>query len=136
MGVAVIPAIDPKVADIFDGYDADIKAGLLRLRRLIFEMAADTPKVGHVAEVLRWGQPSYITPVTKSGSTIRLGVPKTGGFALYTHCQTTLISDFAATFPAWDQIDGNRAVLFKTVDDIDPHRHGLLIKAALTYHLK
>lgn len=132
----MIPAMDPKVADVFDTYDDTAKAGLLQLRRLVFNVAADLPKVGHVAEVLRWGQPSYITPVTKSGSTIRLGVPKAGGFALYAHCQTTLISDFAATFPAWDKIEGNRAVLFKDTNDIDPHRHGLLIKAALTYHLR
>lgn len=131
----MIPAMDPKVADVFARFGPAAKPGLLRLRRLVFEVADDLPKVGHVAEVLRWGQPSYITPVTKSGSTIRLGVPKAGGFALYTHCQTTLISDFAATFPAWDKIEGNRAVLFKSVDDIEPHRHGLLIEAALTYHL-
>lgn len=132
----MIPAMDPKVADVFDGFDARAVKGLKKLRRLIFEVAAETDGVGHVAEVLRWGQPSYITPVTKSGSTIRLAVPKDGGFALYAHCQTSIIKDFAATFPGFDRIEGNRAVLFKTEDDIDPDRHGLLIKAALTYHLK
>lgn len=132
----MIPAMDPKVADVFAGFDDGAKQGLTLLRRLIFEVAEDTKGVGHVAEVLRWGQPSYVTPVTKSGSTIRLGVPKTGGFAIFTHCQTTIMSDFAATFPGWDRFDGNRAVLFEDAKDIDTHRHGLLIKAALTYHLK
>jgi len=51
----MIPAMDPKVADVFDTFADDAKAGLLRLRRLVFEIAADLPKVGHVAEVLRWG---------------------------------------------------------------------------------
>ena len=132
----MIPAMDPKVADVFAGFDAEATKGLTQLRRLRFQVAADTEGVGHVAEVLRWGQPSYVTPVTKSGSTIRLGVPSGGGFAIFTHCQTTIMSDFAATFPGWDRLDGNRAILFKDAKDIDPHRHGLLIKAALTYHRK
>ena len=136
MGDVMIPAMDPKVADVFAGFDPDAARGLKRLRRLIFDVASRDPKIGHVAEVLRWGQPSYVTPVTKSGSTIRLGVPKTGGFAIFTHCQTTIMSDFAASFPGWDRLDGNRAVLFETEADIDDHRHALLIKSALTYHLK
>jgi len=132
----MIPAMDPKVADVFATFDETAKAGLKQLRRLIFQIADETEGVGHVAEVLRWGQPSYVTPVTKSGSTIRLGVPKTGGFAIFTHCQTTIMSDFAASFPGWDKFDGNRGVLFESQKDIDPTRHGLLIKSALTYHLK
>mgnify|MGYP000592624135 CR=1 FL=1 len=41
---------------------------------------------------LRWGQPAYLAP---KGSTLRVGIPKSGGaFALFAHCQTTLIADF------------------------------------------
>ena len=110
-------------------------AGLMELRALIFKTAARLPEVGPIEETLKWGQPAYLTPVTKSGSTLRLGVPKTAKFALFAHCQTDIISRFAATFPGFDRIEGNRAVLFDDVNQIDPARHGLLIRHALTYHL-
>ena len=112
-----------------------MRPALLQLRDLIFQVAADTPEVPSVTEDLRWGEPSYLTP-PRIGSTIRLGVPKTGGFGIFAHCQTTIISDFAAAYPGWDQFDGNRGVLFDDIKQIDPVRHGALIRSALTYHLR
>ena len=123
-----------KVAAAFAAFPDAVRPGLLQLRDLIFQVAAETAEVPKVTEDLRWGQPSYITP-PRVGSTIRLGVPKTGGFGLFAHCQTTIISDFVAAYPAWDRIDGNRGVLFDDPKQIDPVRHGALIRAALTYHL-
>lgn len=108
----------------------------MRLRSLIFETAAQTPEAGQVAEVLRWGQPSYITPATKMGSTIRLGVPKAARFALFVHCQSRLIPEFFAAFPAWDRLEGTRAVLFNDPAEVEPVRHGWLINRALTYHIR
>lgn len=124
-----------KVAAAFAAVPEDARAGLLRLRDLIFEVAEDTPKVPSVTEELRWGQPSYLTP-PRIGSTIRLGVPKGGGFAIYTHCQTSLIRDFVTAYPGWDRIDGNRGVLFDDPGQVDPVRHGALIRSALTYHVR
>lgn len=129
------PFASPAVAHAFDAMPADVRAGALRLRDLIFEVADGLPEVGPVSEELRWGQPAYLTPQTKAGSTLRLGKAKGGGFALFAHCQTTIISDFAAAFPNTDKIEGNRAVIFDTPDQIDPARHGMLIRAGLTYHL-
>lgn len=125
----------PEVARAFDAFDPAARTALLRLRELIFDVADDTPEIGLVEEVLRWGQPSYITPNKKAASTLRLGVPKDGSFAIYAHCQSSVISDFAALFPGQDKIEGNRAVIFDDASQIVPDRHGLLIKSALTYHL-
>jgi hypothetical protein len=38
-------------------------------------------------------------------------------------------------FPKADKIDGTRAILFDEPSQIDPIRHGMLIKSVLTYHL-
>ena len=119
----------------FETFLPNTRQGLLVLRALIYKTAARLPEVGQLEEALRWGQPAYLTPQTKSGSTLRLGVPKAGGFALYAHCQTDIISSFVATFPGHDRVDGNRAILFDDIQQIDPARHGLLIRHALTYHL-
>ena len=125
----------PAVRAAFDALEPDAREALLQLRALIFDVADETPEVGPIEEVLRWGQPSYITPKKKAASTLRLGVPKNGSFAIFAHCQSSVISDYVALFPDQDRIEGHRAVLFDDVGQIDPQRHGLLIKSALTYHL-
>ena len=107
----------------------------LRLRGLIFETAAATPGVGALEETLKWGQPAYLTPETKAGSTLRLGLPKDGGFALYAHCQTTIVSDFRSLFPDAFAYEGNRAVRFDAGGALPREELTLLIRSALTYHL-
>tara|TARA_R110002012_G_scaffold289175_1_gene482134 strand:+ start:181 stop:591 length:411 start_codon:yes stop_codon:yes gene_type:complete len=131
------PSFDnPAVAAAYESFPQPEREGLLALRDLIFATAAETPGVGPLEECLKWGQPAYLTPQTGSGSTIRLGLPKQGGFALYTNCRTTLIPDFRSLFPDDFQYEGNRAVHFKEAAPLplDPLR--LLIRSALTYHLK
>lgn len=124
------------VAEAFEAFPEDVREGVLVLRDLILEQAKQMPQVGPIEETLKWGQPSYLTPKTKAGSTLRLGQPKTGGFAIYAHCQTSIISSFAEAFPGMDTIEGTRAIHFTSVDQIDPERHALLIRHALGYHLK
>ncbi len=129
------PITDPAVAAVFDGFAEDVRPGLLRLRSLILETAAATPEVGRIEETLKWGQPSYLTPDTRAGTTIRLGVPKSGGFAIYTNCQTSLIADFRALFPEDFIYEGNRAVHFRDGSILPTDQIRLLIRAALTYRL-
>lgn len=80
------PFASEAVKTAFETVQPDARRGLLALRALIFKTAARLPEVGPIEEALRWGQPAYLTPLTKSGSTLRLGVPKAGGFALFAHC--------------------------------------------------
>jgi len=130
------PFSTPAVAAAFDAFPGSAREGLLCLRDLIFEEAWNLPQIGRVEETLKWGQPAYLTPDVRAASTLRLGVPKAGGFALFAHCQTTIISSFAANFSGLDRIDGNRAILFDDPSQIAPARHGILIRHALTYHLQ
>ncbi len=130
------PFRDPAVAAAFEVFADEARPGLLQMRDLIFEVAAETEAVGTVEETLKWGQPAYLTPETKSGSTIRLGAPKDGGVALYAHCQTTIISDFRGLFPDEFTYEGNRAIRFAEGEDLKPDMLALLIKSALTYHVK
>ncbi|MDF1856173.1 DUF1801 domain-containing protein [Pseudooceanicola sp.] len=123
----------PEVAQYFDGVAPGARRGLLLLRGLILHCAAEMPEVGRLEEALRWKQPAYLTPETKSGSTLRLAATAEG-FALYAHCQTTIISSFAEAFPGMDRIEGNRALHFRDLAEVDPDRHAVLIRHALTYH--
>src|SRR5260370_37333640 len=69
---------DPRVEAVFSAYPEPLRAKLLALRRLIFATAKATEGVGALQETLKWGQPSYLTPATGSGSTIRLDRGKSG----------------------------------------------------------
>lgn len=127
---------DPTVAEAYAAFPPLEREKLLTLRQLIFDVAARDPQVGPLEETLKWGQPAYLTPATKSGTTLRLGIPKTGGYAIFCHCQTTVISDFKALFGDAFVYDGHRAVLFSTDDDLPIDKAALLVSAALRYHLK
>ena len=128
------PNLPPELNSVFESFPAEVREQLLACRQSVFEVAARHDIIGPISETLKWGQPSYLTPETKSGSTIRLGVPKEGGAALYAHCQTTIISDFRGLFPEEFTYEGNRAVCFGPGDDLKPEALSLLIRSALTYH--
>jgi hypothetical protein len=83
---------NPEVEALFESYPKEIKSKLLSLRRLIFDVASRTDGVGKLEETLKWGQPSYLTTQTQSGSLVRIDQIKSqeGKYAMYFHCQTTL----------------------------------------------
>ena len=127
---------DSAVAEQFAALPEHEREKMLALRQLIFEIAAETPGVGRLQETLKWGQPAYLTQETRSGSTIRLGKPKEGGIAIYTHCQTTLMRDFQSIFPDEFTYEGNRAIHFYEDEPLQLDTLRLLIRNALTYHQK
>ncbi len=125
---AETPFDKPAVEAAFASFPKPEREALLTLRQLILDTAKT---IGPVEESLKWGQPAHRTP---KGSTLRLGLPKSGGYAIYAHCQTTIISDFRSLFPGDFRYEGNRGVLFATGDTPDREKLCLLIRSALTYH--
>jgi hypothetical protein len=109
----------------------------MHLRRLILDTASSTEGVGEVEEALRWGQPSYLTTTSKSGTTIRIGRVKDGDgrYALYVHCQTTLIDTFRELYGDELGFDGNWSIVFGADDNVPEERLRHCIALALTYHL-
>ncbi len=118
----------PEICAAFRGFPDAVRPGLIALRRLILDTADEIG--APIEEALRWGQPAYLTP---KGSTLRLGLPKTGGYALFVICTTRLIEDFRAVTGAAFRFEANRAVLFRPGDSVDEVALSLLIRAALTY---
>jgi hypothetical protein len=128
---------DPAVDAVFGAYPKPLKAKLLVLRRLIFDTAAATNGVGALQETLKWGQPSYLTAESKSGSTIRIDRVKSGDqVAMYFHCQTDLVATFRELYPNELTYAGNRAVIFNADDDIPEAALRHCVGLALTYHLR
>jgi hypothetical protein len=128
---------DPAVDAVFDAYPKPLKAKLLALRRLIFDTAKTTQGVGTLQETLKWGQPSYLTPETKSGSTIRIDQVKStaGQYAVYFHCQTDLVETFRELYPKEFSYGGNRSILLNAKGEVPEAALRHCVALALTYHL-
>jgi hypothetical protein len=127
---------NPAVAAVFKSYPAALKLKLLALRRLIFDTARNMPEVGPIEETLKWGQPSYLTSQTKSGSTIRIDrvKPGDGRYAIYFHCQTDLVETFRDLYPELSY-GGNRSIFLSKDDELPEAALRHCIGLALTYHL-
>lgn len=127
---------DPAVEAVFAGYKDPVRGKLLELRALILRTAAETEGVGPLAEALKWGQPSYLTQKTKSGSTIRIDAVRDlpDQYALYFICHTNLVETFRELYPTELTYDGNRSIFLDAGRPLpeDPLRH--CIALALTYH--
>jgi hypothetical protein len=128
---------DPAVDAAFNAYPRPLQAKLLALRRLIFDTARATAGVGALQETLKWGQPSYLTPETKSGSTIRIDQIKSAAnqYAVYFHCQTDLVETFRALYPTEFSYGGNRCILLDAADKLPEPALRHCVALALTYHL-
>jgi hypothetical protein len=129
---------NPAVSEIFNAYPRGIRAKLMVLRELIFDVASRTQGVGELKESLRWGEPAYLTAQSKSGSTIRIDRKKSSEtqYAIYFHCQTTLVDTFRTEFPTEFKYDGNRSIVFDAHDEVPMKELSICIAMALTYHLR
>jgi Domain of unknown function (DU1801) len=127
----------PAVAAVFDAYPKPLKAKLLALRRLILDTARTTDGVGSIEETLKWGQISYLTPETKSGSTVRIDEVKSAAdrYAVYFHCQTDLVATFRELYPELNY-SGNRSIVLDAAEDVPEAALRHCVALALTYHLK
>ena len=127
---------EAQVDAVFAGYAEPVRTRLLALRELIFATAAETDGVGQLIETLKWGQPAYLTERPRTGSTLRIDALKgtDTGYAMFVHCQTTLVSTYREIYPDTFRFDGNRALLFSADLAVpeEPLKH--CIALALTYH--
>lgn len=125
----------PDVAAV--SYPEAVQPGLLELRRLIFETAEDIERVGTIEETLKWGQPSYLTSETRSGSTTRIAATRPGSahdYAMYFICSTNLVERFEHMFGELFAYEGNRALLFEVGQELPDGELRECVAMALTYH--
>jgi len=131
------PPRDRAVANVLESYPKPIGAKLQALRKLILDTARTTDGVGPLDETLKWGQVSYLTSETGSGSTIRIDRVKSeeNQVAVYFHCQTNLVETFRELYPELSY-SGNRAILLDAGAPLPKAELGHCVALALTYHLK
>ena len=125
------------VAAVFASYPEAVRAELLVVRRLILDTADALDGVGAIEEALKWGQPSYLTSETGSGSTIRIAATKPDSlhdYAMYFICHTNLVDTFKHLFGDVFTYERNRALLFTLGNALPENELRECVAMALTYH--
>ena len=93
--------------------------------------------VGRLTETLKWGQPSYLTEQSGSGTTVRIDRLKPGdGYAVYFHCQSGLVGQFRELYPDAFKYEGKRAIVFDSSDRVPAKELRHCIALALTHHAR
>lgn len=134
-GAGTPPAMPEPVRAVFDRFPEPARATLLAVRRLIFETAT-LHDAGPLTETLKWGEPAYLTEVTRSGSTVRLGVPRgaPAHCAVYVNCRTALVDTFRSMVPDEMAFVGNRAILLPEAGPVPEAPLVACLAVALTWH--
>ena len=126
---------DRDVKAKFSSYAPPQRERLLALRDMVFETAAAVPGVGRIEENLKWGQPSYHTPDSGSGTPLRMDARPDGAVALYVNCQTDLIEQFRQNYPDLTYVGSREVVLAPDVAlPADALRH--IMALTLTFHAR
>lgn len=127
---------NPEVAAVFQSYPRKIRVKLMFLRQLILETAASLKNVGEIEETLKWGEPSYLTPKTKSGSTIRIDSKNSQEeqYAIFFKCTANLVPAFRERYHKKFKFEGNRSIVFNIDEEIPVKELKNCIALSLTYH--
>lgn len=128
------PPVPKDVGAVLTSYPADARARLRLIRALVFEVADGIPGVGELEETLKWGEPAYLTPTSKSGSTLRFAwkAARPNHYSLFFNCNTTLVDAFRTLFPELPCV-GNREIRLPLADPV-PDTVRRCIEMTLTYH--
>lgn len=105
------------------------------LRGMVYTTAQDC-SAAPIEETLKWGEPAFLTPVTRSGSTIRLGWQrkKPDWFGIYMNCRTSIVHQVQDLFPDAFEYDGTRGLLWPLAASIPIEATDFALRTALTYH--
>lgn len=123
------------VADLLAEKPPAARKALMRLREMIYGTAASTDGVGALEETLKWGQASFLTPETGSGTTVRIDTVRNdpSRVAIFVNCQTDLLARYRELYPKLD-FDGDRAVRFPVDQPLPEGEIRHIVGLALTYH--
>ena len=119
-------------------YPDPARTAFLAIREIVMQAASDNPAVGPLTETLKWGEPAYLTEVSKSGSTLRIAwKPATPDhIAVLVNCRTSLVETLRLIYPTTFNYQGNRALLVALDAPLPVDALDHCARLAQTYHLK
>ena len=124
---------NPEVERVFENFPDAVREKMLTLRELVLETAREMSEISNLEETLKWGEPSYISPI---GSTLRMDwkAKKPDQYALYFKCTSRLVETFRAVYGDQLNFEGNRAIVFQLHEQIPKEILKQCIRATLRYH--
>ncbi|MBV7433494.1 DUF1801 domain-containing protein [Cardiobacteriaceae bacterium TAE3-ERU3] len=122
------------VLSVIEAYPDKIRARLLEIRELVYQVANECEEIGPLTETLKWSQPSFLTEVSGSGTTVRIDRHTDNEVAIYFHCQTTLIETFREWLPELNY-SKNRAIVLNVDEPLPVDEIRTCLEMALTYKL-
>ena len=128
---------NPNIKSIFDNFEPMVKKATLLVRDWVFQIAAIDKEIGEITEDLKWGEPSYLTNQTNSGTTLRINQKKNTPnlFAIYVNCKTDLVENFKNIFPKL-KYEGTRAIVFDANFPLPENEIKTIISMVLRYKLR
>ncbi|MEE1674993.1 DUF1801 domain-containing protein [Agarivorans aestuarii] len=118
-------------------YPVAVQQQVLRLRAEIQAVAASSEGVGELLETLKWGELSFVTEQSKSGSTLRVAwqTKQPEYLGLYVNCKTSLVDSYQTLFPGLFVYQKQRALLLPLNQAWPLAELRICIAMALRYHL-
>jgi hypothetical protein len=129
---------DQLFAATISPYSPGARKLLLILRKLVLSTARNLNGVGEITEALRWGQFSFLTLESASGSTIRIDGKRkdANAVAMYFHCQSGLVDHFRELYGDSLKFEGKRAIVLDVRAYVPEAAIRHCISLALTHHLR
>ena len=134
MGTKANP-VAAEVDAILHTYPTKARTRLKQVRRLIYQVARETPEVGTLTETTKWSEPAYLTEQTKAGVTLRMAwkAKRPDEYALFVNCQSGVLDTLRTINPEL-VCEGNRAIWFDLNQPCPEDDIRLCAQIALTWH--
>ena len=129
------PFTSKNVESLFLSYEENCRNRLMEIREIIFDISKKNKIIGELSEEIRWGQATYITKETKSGSSVRLRIFGNNKIAIFFHCKTILVSRFRALYSNKLAFSKNRAIILDPKQELEVDTISHCIFMSLTYNL-
>lgn len=133
---ASTPAVAAEVEAVLVAYPEEMRAMLLGLRALIYEVSETLGATYAIEETLKWGEPSYLTCKPRTGSTIRLDwkAEHPQHCSVFFKCTADLVPAFRQRFSETFTFGGKRSINFAPDDAIPIDSLKQCLALALSYH--
>ena len=107
-----LPPLPGDVGAVVAAYPTRARSRFHDIRAIVLSAAADTPETGPLTEILKWGEPAYLTEATKSGATLRIAWNPSDPdrIGIYLNCRSSLVEDVRTLYPGTFEIEGTRGL--------------------------
>ena len=131
-----LPEMPAAVAAAIADYPEPARDTFHAIRAIVIGAAQTNPGIGPLTETLKWGEPSYLTEASTSGTTLRIAwkPARPDQIGVFLHCQTTLVETMRSIYPEAFDYDGNRALFVRLDAALPTDALDHCARLAQTYH--